>query len=194
MGSIQQKSSEEIGHGSWVVNSGDHSGLKGSDGSISRPDEGHQWNGELDHFAAAKRNSITQTLSLSLSSIPSPIIHSTEMAERDNAVGLQSKNVTGCSNAQVFRIPNLPCGNKISMETQAFSTHRNPSPLGPFTGYATILRSSKFLRPAQILLEEPCGVVRPKNDEVCEGLDKILEEVRVSCDGEPGRKDPLSNK
>ncbi|KAL6508732.1 hypothetical protein OROHE_021291 [Orobanche hederae] len=194
VGSIQQKSSEETGHGSWVVNSGgDHSGLKCSDGSICRPDEGHQWNGELDHFAAAKSNSNTQTLSLSLSSIPSPIIHSTQIAERDNAVGLQSKDITGCSNAQVFRIPNYPRGNKISMETQALSTHRNPGPLGPFTGYATILRSSKFLRPAQILLEEPCSVVRPKNDEVCEGLDKILEEVRVSCDGEPGIKDPAGD-
>ncbi|CAI0452928.1 unnamed protein product [Linum tenue] len=31
-------------------------------------------------------------------------------------------------------------------------------PLGPFTGYATILKSSRFLKPAQELLEEWCGV------------------------------------
>ncbi|XP_078446977.1 BEL1-like homeodomain protein 8 [Wolffia australiana] len=32
-----------------------------------------------------------------------------------------------------------------------------PLPVGPFTGYAAILNSSKFLRPAQQLLEEACG-------------------------------------
>ncbi|CAA6656778.1 unnamed protein product [Spirodela intermedia] len=32
-----------------------------------------------------------------------------------------------------------------------------PVPAGPFTGYATILNSSRFLRPAQQLLEETCG-------------------------------------
>ncbi|MQM14142.1 hypothetical protein Taro_047077 [Colocasia esculenta] len=32
-----------------------------------------------------------------------------------------------------------------------------PVPAGPFTGYATILKGSRFLRPAQQLLEEVCG-------------------------------------
>ncbi|KAK6118105.1 hypothetical protein DH2020_048154 [Rehmannia glutinosa] len=60
--------------------------------------------------------------------------------------------------------------------------HRNPGPLGPFTGYATILRSSKFLRPAQVLLDELCCGARCKNVEICRLSDKILEEVRVSGD------------
>ncbi|XP_031267821.1 BEL1-like homeodomain protein 9 [Pistacia vera] len=42
------------------------------------------------------------------------------------------------------------------------STSNDPSrssvPLGPFTGYSSILRGSKFLRPAQQLLEEFCDV------------------------------------
>ncbi|KAL5056104.1 hypothetical protein RYX36_036786 [Vicia faba] len=33
---------------------------------------------------------------------------------------------------------------------------RNVGPLGPFTGYATILKSSRFLKPCQELLEECC--------------------------------------
>jgi len=37
---------------------------------------------------------------------------------------------------------------------------RSVGPLGPFTGYAAILKSSKFLRPAQQLLDEFCSVVR----------------------------------
>ncbi|OIW07504.1 hypothetical protein TanjilG_14450 [Lupinus angustifolius] len=34
---------------------------------------------------------------------------------------------------------------------------RNTVPLGPFTGYAMILKGSRFLKPAQQLLEEVCG-------------------------------------
>ncbi|CAL0302673.1 unnamed protein product [Lupinus luteus] len=38
---------------------------------------------------------------------------------------------------------------------EAFS--RNTVPLGPYTGYAMILKGSRFLKPAQQLLEEVCG-------------------------------------
>ncbi|XVF76706.1 hypothetical protein PTKIN_Ptkin13bG0287900 [Pterospermum kingtungense] len=37
---------------------------------------------------------------------------------------------------------------------------RSSVPLGPFTGYASILKGSRFLRPAQLLLEELCDVGR----------------------------------
>lgn len=33
-------------------------------------------------------------------------------------------------------------------------------PLGPFTGYASVLKGSRFLKPAQQLLEELCDVGR----------------------------------
>ncbi|XP_042430732.1 BEL1-like homeodomain protein 8 [Zingiber officinale] len=36
---------------------------------------------------------------------------------------------------------------------------RGAGPLGPFTGYATILKNSRFLRPAQLLLDECCSSV-----------------------------------
>ena len=35
---------------------------------------------------------------------------------------------------------------------------RSSGPLGPFTGYASILKGSRFLKPAQILLDEFCNV------------------------------------
>lgn len=38
------------------------------------------------------------------------------------------------------------------------SASRSPVPLGPFTGNASILKGSRFLKPAQILLEELCDV------------------------------------
>nr|KYP37550.1 BEL1-like homeodomain protein 8 [Cajanus cajan] len=36
------------------------------------------------------------------------------------------------------------------------TVYRNVGPLGPFTGYATILKSSRFLKPCQQLLDEWC--------------------------------------
>ncbi|EPS65895.1 hypothetical protein M569_08882, partial [Genlisea aurea] len=51
--------------------------------------------------------------------------------------------------------------------------NRNPGPLGPFTGYAAVLRSSKFCKPAQQILEDLCGCAVPENGN---------EEVRVWSD------------
>ncbi|XP_027908975.1 BEL1-like homeodomain protein 8 isoform X2 [Vigna unguiculata] len=48
---------------------------------------------------------------------------------------------------------------KSSMKLNALSNntvYRNVGPLGPFTGYATILKSSRFLKPCQQLLDEWC--------------------------------------
>ncbi|KAK7292892.1 hypothetical protein RJT34_15748 [Clitoria ternatea] len=47
-------------------------------------------------------------------------------------------------------IPGLVGGNS--------EVSRNSVPLGPFTGYASILKGSRFLKPAQLLLEELCDV------------------------------------
>ncbi|XP_010689104.2 BEL1-like homeodomain protein 8 [Beta vulgaris subsp. vulgaris] len=53
----------------------------------------------------------------------------------------------------------LECGNNLVQDVAGSSilVHRNVGPLGPFTGYASILKSSKFLKPAQLLLDEFFG-------------------------------------
>lgn len=48
-----------------------------------------------------------------------------------------------------------------------------PGPLGPFTGYAAILKGSRFLKPAQLLLEELCGAVKGGR-EVCDELGECV--------------------
>ncbi|KAK1270269.1 BEL1-like homeodomain protein 9 [Acorus gramineus] len=67
-----------------------------------------------------------------------------------------------------FDLPPLPTqgGLSLSLSSERFgglgdALPRTTSsvPLGPFTGYATILKGSRFLRPAQQLLEELCEVV-----------------------------------
>ncbi|THU55477.1 hypothetical protein C4D60_Mb11t06990 [Musa balbisiana] len=46
----------------------------------------------------------------------------------------------------------------VSLPSDA-AARRGSGPLGPFTGYATILKNSRFLRPAQQLLDEFCSAV-----------------------------------
>ncbi|KAL8094176.1 BEL1-like homeodomain protein 9 [Apium graveolens] len=43
---------------------------------------------------------------------------------------------------------------------QPYDLSRSSVPLGPFTGYASILKGSRFLKPAQQMLEEICDVDR----------------------------------
>ncbi|XP_054815697.1 BEL1-like homeodomain protein 8 [Prosopis cineraria] len=46
----------------------------------------------------------------------------------------------------------------VGVASNASGYRSNVGPLGPFTGYATILKSSRFLKPAQELLDEFCNM------------------------------------
>lgn len=99
-------------------------------------------------------NSSAQGLDLSLSPVPQSRTNTMQVEKRNNAV-----------------VPeNFP--------------HRNAVPLGPFTGYATILKSSKFLRPAQQLLDELCDLAAGSSNVIkCSNFSKkIRDGFRVSCD------------
>ncbi|CAN8257386.1 unnamed protein product [Cochlearia groenlandica] len=57
---------------------------------------------------------------------------------------------------------------------------RSSGPLGPFTGYASILKGSRFLKPAQILLDEFCNVGRGiYNDDDDEDSSSLLFDPTV---------------
>lgn len=61
------------------------------------------------------------------------------------------------------------------------ASYRNVGPLGPFTGYATILKSSRFLKSAQQLLDEFCCVSGPKFAKPCDVSKRVLSgEVSAS--------------
>lgn len=56
---------------------------------------------------------------------------------------------------------------------QQLTDGNNPTPFGPFTGYAEILNRSRFLEPARTLLEEICnvgGVVDLSVDRTADGM------------------------
>lgn len=118
-----------------------------------------------------ENNRITQGLSLSLSSVPQP----------------------------KSEFPNLHSGPKAALKTDLLANseskqlmgmssfaHRNVGPLGPFTGYATILKNSKYLKPAQELLNDNCHVGGHELAQTCDNSHKILEEEMSRVSGESG--------
>ncbi|XP_004246395.1 BEL1-like homeodomain protein 9 [Solanum lycopersicum] len=50
--------------------------------------------------------------------------------------------------------------NNDLSSSKSITTTTSCVPLGPFTGYSSILKRSKFLKPAQILLDELCHVTK----------------------------------
>lgn len=74
---------------------------------------------------------------------------------RDHSKAAESDYL--CSIPLKPSVINKSCGKSVQeIEGISANAFRNSGPLGPFTGYASILKSSKFLKPAQQLLEEFC--------------------------------------
>lgn len=113
---------------------------------------------------------ITQGLSLSLSSVPQaktefPNLHSVpKVLKSDLLAHADPKQLMGLSSF----------------------AHRNVGPLGPFTGYATILKNSKYLKPAQELLNDNCDIGGHELVQTCESTHKILEEEMSRVSTESG--------
>ncbi|XP_023749449.1 BEL1-like homeodomain protein 8 [Lactuca sativa] len=124
-----------------------------------------------DHREGTNENNcITQGLSLSLSSVPQaksefPNLHSSpKPLKNDLLTNSDPKQLTGISSF----------------------AHRNVGPLGPFTGYATILKNSKYLKPAQELLNDNCDVGCHELVQACDNTHKILEEEMSRVSTESG--------
>ncbi|KZV23590.1 hypothetical protein F511_37812 [Dorcoceras hygrometricum] len=71
-------------------------------------------------------------------------------------------------------------GNGGSSSTQL---SRSSVPLGPFTGYASVLKGSRFLKPAHQLLEELCDVGRGIFADKVAGDSSLLEPPLESLSG-----------
>lgn len=69
------------------------------------------------------------------------------------------------------------CG-KSPQDMVSRTSFRNVGPLGPFTGYATILKSSRFLKTSQDLLEEFCYCVSGKKlAKRCDLSERVSEDA-----------------
>ncbi|KAF8397714.1 hypothetical protein HHK36_016636 [Tetracentron sinense] len=164
----------------------------------------HQLSGELG-FVAEKcerdlqtvaSDSRAQGLSLSLSSHPPPEIRVAQFVERFGSEDLHSRtDIFGgpqdskasksdylCSNPKSL-IGNIDYANSIQGTFGSpMYARQNTGPLGPFTGYATILKSSKFLKPALLLLDEICSVTGSKPVKTCEISERGSGDVSISGD------------
>lgn len=128
--------------------------------------------GGFDHGAMASE---TQGLSLSLASKPLAELH-----------------VAGHGQFDDVGFPNCPNHMPPSLQAKLSTDPRRAvGPLGPFTGYATILRSSKFLRPAQQLLDEFCSAVTGSKFTKQAQCDHhlVVHEMRNSVGGSVGHYD-----
>ncbi|XP_010262878.1 PREDICTED: BEL1-like homeodomain protein 4 [Nelumbo nucifera] len=174
-----------------------------------RPVDGsHQWNSDLGfginkssegNLETIGSDSTLQGLSLSLSSHQPSELHAAQFGERFRSGSLQPR--TGIfngsqdsrSNTSAYSKPligNKGYVNSIQgiMNSSAYE-RRSSGPLGPFTGYATILKSSKFLKPAQQLLDEFCSVTGPKLVKTSEPSEKELGDISMPCDtGDAGNE------
>lgn len=115
------------------------------------------WNGDLGFLGIKSNtgletdsNSQSQGLSLSLWSKP----HFGEQNYGSDALNLTS---TAATFSVSHHLPKpLKSGSSLE-DVVGTCAPINSGPLGPFTGYATILKSSKFLKPAQQLLDQLCA-------------------------------------
>ncbi|XP_038972683.1 BEL1-like homeodomain protein 4 [Phoenix dactylifera] len=129
-----------------------------------------QWNGQggfargkvEEGFATVGSEGGAQGLSLTLSSNPASELH---VAQLQESFGLPSSRASGAGEScpyPRFSIGDRGYGDSLqgTVSSPVADARRAAGPLGPFTGYATILKSSKFLKPAQQLLDEFCSAVK----------------------------------
>ncbi|XVF68546.1 hypothetical protein PTKIN_Ptkin11bG0011500 [Pterospermum kingtungense] len=196
----------EVARGSWIDYCGNQASSLQFDNNawMNRPlvENCQQWGGELG-FLASKSNqnlrtgacdSTTQGLSLSLSSNPTPKIcgaaqltedqygsddlnpHDSKTLKPGHLCSMQKLSVTGKGSGKSLQ--------DTVGTSSTNSLHRHTGPLGPFTGYATILKNSRFLKPAQDLLDEFCNMTNSKLVTVCDTSEGVSRDVSASA--EPG--------
>ncbi|KAK9124222.1 hypothetical protein Sjap_013824 [Stephania japonica] len=157
----------------------------------------HQWNGNELGFAAANRGGsgletvagelTARGLSLSLSSSShqpaSEMDHVMHFGQKIGQQSLHSEEM--CNNSEDSKAGYIALQDVVG--SSPYHRRGGVGPLGPFTGYATILKNSKYLRAAQQLLDEFCSMVGPRGGgglQTCQasGRDDDSRELSISSD------------
>ncbi|KAJ7981025.1 putative BEL1-like homeodomain 8 [Quillaja saponaria] len=205
MASIVHHNIKEASRGSWA-GGGNQSNQLHFDIADSWKDRSvhnfPQWSGALGFIAKRSdeesRPLLTdlnpQGLSLSLSSNPDSKLPLTQFGEGSGSDNKLQSRTGDCEDhrylksvksgylCQTQKPSIITKGSAKSLQeivgmSQNFS-YQNVGPLGPFTGYATILKSSKFLKPAQQLLDEFC--IGPKLVKEYDMSERVSGEVCTS--------------
>lgn len=99
----------------------------------------------------------------------------------------QSKPSTSSSNFEQSSLNAVKPTTLISRDcTTSSSGLRNVGPLGPFTGYATILKNSRYLKPCQELLEECCCFVKSFDNNNNNNVPRWVSRDVVGCSSSGG--------
>ncbi|XP_050368641.1 BEL1-like homeodomain protein 8 [Argentina anserina] len=152
-------------------------GLDNSCSWLDRPigSNRHNWTGGEELRCALSDYSNQQGLSLSLSSNPPPsqgLQASTSGKSGDYLCSMMKPSIISKAYGTTKSLQDIVGSSTTSTSNAAY--HRSTGPLGPFTGYATILKTSKFLKPAQQLLEDFCRVSNhSKSFKICEESERM---------------------
>ncbi|XP_043700949.1 BEL1-like homeodomain protein 8 isoform X2 [Telopea speciosissima] len=144
------------------------------------PSYGNQNNGSSVNTSAEKSDSMPQGLSLSLSSHRPSELLTVQFGGRFGSEDFQSQ-ANGSSSSQDSKTSGYLCSSSSS-KSPLTCVRRSTAPLGPFTGYALILKCSKFLKPAQYLLDEFCNVTGPRFMGMCKTTEKGSRNIISTCD------------
>ncbi|XVF20265.1 hypothetical protein REPUB_Repub11eG0182900 [Reevesia pubescens] len=210
--SLAHQNVREAARGSWIDYCGNQGSTLQFDNAgawMNRPlavEHCQQWGGELGFLeskstsqelrTAGASDSTTQGLALSLSAAQfTEEYGSGEFKEPQDSKSLKPGQL--CS-IQKPSITSKGSGKALQDTTGGTSTylHRHTGPLGPFTGYATILKNSRFLKPAQELLDGFCHMTNSKLVKHCETISEgISGEVSASASANAANAvDPGGNK
>ncbi|KAJ7947839.1 putative BEL1-like homeodomain 8 [Quillaja saponaria] len=193
-----------------LPNFGNQSNLLHFDNAESWKDRsGHnfpQWSGELgflpnrcdEESRPFWTDLNSQGLSLSLSSNPQSELPITqfgkgngsddklqsragESEDHQYSKSVKSGNLCPTPKSSIITITE-ESGNSLKETVGIFPNigYKNVGPLGPFTGYATILKKSRFLNPAKMLLDELCSLTGPKFAKACDMSEKVSREAGAS--------------
>ncbi|XP_054811431.1 BEL1-like homeodomain protein 9 [Prosopis cineraria] len=173
-GSEMASLTQQSGHGMWVENGNQlfflpNYGIQSNQLRLGNPDSctNRTIDGSLGFKASDEcsgprvSGSNNQGLSLSLSSnsqstpCRSDDHQSRYVLSKDPQYSKPVRSVSNTSFSAGDRVKSLQ--NMVAGIPSSNIDYRNVGPLGPFTGYATILKNSNFLKPAQQLLEEICA-------------------------------------
>ncbi|XP_039037559.1 BEL1-like homeodomain protein 8 isoform X2 [Hibiscus syriacus] len=125
-------------------------------------------------------SSTIQGLSLALSSNPSSKIYGAAQFTEDQR-GSQHAFKEPHRDSKALKPGHLFSMQKPSIIGKSSGNSTYVHPLGPFTGYATILKNSRFLKPAQELLGQYCHMTNSKLGKVHETSDGVSNSIGVSA-------------
>ncbi|XP_061376698.1 BEL1-like homeodomain protein 8 [Gastrolobium bilobum] len=173
MSSLMQQQQQQTGHGIWV---GDANEFE------PQPSYGNQNNNPL-RFGWTNRtvDSNPQSLSLSLSSNAQSKPCVSQFEDGTASDDLQSgSGISKDPQCLKYMKSIVKSSIEDTVGLTSKASYRNVGPLGPFTGYATILKSSRFLKSAQQLLDEFCCLSGSKFGKTCDGSERVSEDVSAS--------------